>query len=155
MKLSTRSRYGLRALVELAGHHGEGPLNMRDIAAQQNISHKYLDAVFNALKVAGLAISRRGPGGGWQLTRAPETIRLSEVIPALEGSLGFVPCVDFPDTCVRHEICPTREVYEAMHEAVIGALDRFSLADLYRRKIDLEALISHDGEGADLCSPDA
>jgi len=150
MKLSTRSRYGLRALLVLAQNHGNGTTSVGAIAEQQGLSQKYLDTLFNSLKVAGLTMSRRGPGGGWKLTRPPAEIRLSEALPALEGSFGLVECVDFPDTCSRTESCATREVYVAIHEAILSVLHEFTLADLQERSDELEHLV--DIEGPDLCA---
>jgi len=155
MKLTTRSRYGLRAMMELAGHYDEGRTNMDQIASGQKISRKYLDTLFNSLKVAGLVMSRRGPGGGWRLTRPPSEIRLTEVLSALEGSLGMVQCVDVPTACARTETCPTREVYVAIHEAIVGVLDRFTLEDIQLRKIELEALFDGEDPGTDMCAPES
>jgi Rrf2 family transcriptional regulator, cysteine metabolism repressor len=153
MKLSTRSRYGLRALMELAEHYGEGAISVSVIADQQGISQKYLDTLFNSLKVAGLAMSRRGPGGGWQLTRPPSEIRLSEVLPALEGSFALVQCVDFPHTCASTPTCAAREVYVAIHDAILGVLESTTLDQLEKRHEVLEALANGTPGGADLCSP--
>ncbi len=153
MKLSTKSRYGIRALMELAGHYGNGTIAVREIAEDQQISWKYLETLFNSLKVAGLIMSRRGPGGGWALTRPPEEIRLGEVIHALEGAMEVVPCVEHPETCARTDYCATREVYMEINAAILGVLDRYTLDDLYRRKIELDALAPPTTEGVDLCKP--
>lgn len=153
MKLSTRSRYGLRAVVELAAYHGNGPTNLQDIADSQQVSRKYLDTMFNSLKVAGLAMSRRGLHGGWVLTRPPEQIQLTDVMQALEGSLGLVPCVDYPDTCARKEGCFTRDLYVEIHEAIVHVLQRYTLADLVQRRSELDGLID-SLPGDDLCAPD-
>lgn len=153
MKLSTRSRYGLRALMELAKHYGEGTISVSTIAEQQGISQKYLDTLFNSLKVAGLAMSRRGPGGGWQLTRPPDQIHLSEVLPALEGSFALVQCVEFPHTCASTPTCAAREVYVAIHEAIQGVLESYNLAELEQRHEALEALANGSVTGVDLCAP--
>ncbi len=153
MKLSTRSRYGLRAVVELAAYHGNGPTNLQDIADSQQLSRKYLDTMFNALKIAGLAMSKRGLHGGWVLTRSPEQIGLAEVMQALEGSLGLVPCVDDPDTCARKASCVTRDLYVEIHDAIMGVLERYTLADLVQRRGGLDGLLESQ-PGDDLCAPD-
>lgn len=153
MKFSTRTRYGLRALIELVGHYGNGALSIRDIAEEQQISRNYLEALFNSLKVAGLLISKRGPGGGWVLTRPPSEITLSDVLRALEGNLGVVDCIDFPGTCARSGSCPTREIYEEVSYAIIAVLDRHNLESLHRRKVDIDKLLPPELEGEDLCSP--
>ena len=151
MKLSTRSRYGLRAMIELAAHHGQGPTNLAEIAAHQQVSRKYLDTMFNSLKVAGLAMSRRGQGGGWVLTRAPHEIRVSEVMTALEGSLALVPCVEFPDTCARLKACVTHDIYVETTKALIEVLDRYTLADMVERRAELDVDAAWIA-GGDLCT---
>jgi Rrf2 family protein len=153
MKLSTKSRYGIRALMELAGHYGNGTISVREIAEDQQISWKYLENLFNSLKVAGLIMSRRGPGGGWALTRPPQQIRLGEVIRALEGVLEVVPCLEHEGTCARTGYCATREVYAEINTAILDVLDRYSIDDLYHRKIELDALAPPETLGDDLCKP--
>ena len=152
MRLSTRSRYGLRALIELAEQYGDGNINMRVIAEHQGLSQKYLDSLFNSLKLAGLVTSQRGPGGGWTLTRAPSQIRLREVFEALEGTLGLVQCVDFPDSCGRRDRCATREVYQRLHEAINGVLQNITLAELHERQIEIGLLFVDPDEAGDLCA---
>ncbi len=151
MKLSTRSRYGLRAVVELARRHGQGTTNMQEIADRQAISRKYLDTLFSALKVAGLVHSRRGLGGGWELTRPPEQIHLADVFRALEGSLGLVPCVEYPQNCERAEACVAREIYVQMHESILAVLARYTLADAMDRQIELDALFEGGGDRPVAC----
>jgi Rrf2 family transcriptional regulator, cysteine metabolism repressor len=152
MRLSTRSRYGLRALLVLARCHGQGTISAAKIAEQQGLSQKYLETLFNSLKIAELTMSRRGPGGGWQLTRPPDQIRLSEVLPALEGSFALVECVDYPHTCSRTDSCATREIYVKIHEAIQAVLEGFTLEDLQHRSEELSELFSDLPEGRNLCS---
>lgn len=152
MRLSTRSRYGLRALLVLARRHGQGCISAAKIAEQQGLSQKYLETLFNSLKIAELTMSQRGPGGGWQLTRPPEQIRLSEVLPALEGSFGLVECVDYPHTCSKTESCATREIYVKIHEAILAVLEEYTLEDMQHRSEELSALFEDLPEGRNLCS---
>lgn len=130
MKISTRSRYGLRALLELALHHGEGPLMMQSIADSQGVSRKYLDSIFASLKTAGLVRSRRGVGGGHLLAKEPVQIKLSEVLRALEGPLSLVDCVGDAGLCDRSHRCVTRDVWAEVGQAIDGVLDGITLADL-------------------------
>lgn len=155
MKLSTRARYGLRAVVELAGRHGQGTTSMQEIADCQKISRKYLDTLFNSLKVAGLVVSRRGLGGGWELTRPPDQIQLAQVFQALEGSLGLVPCVELPDTCPRSAACVAREIYGEMNQALLAILARYTLADARARQLELEALFETDPAAVGECGVEA
>lgn len=133
MKISTRSRYGLRALLELALHHGEGPLMMQSIADSQGVSRKYLDSIFASLKTAGLVRSRRGVGGGHLLAKDPQTIRLNEVLRALEGPLSLVDCVGDAELCDRSHRCVTRDVWAEVGQAIDGVLQNITLADLVEK----------------------
>ena len=138
MKLSTRSRYGLRAMIELAQSYGGEPVLMSAIADNQAISSKYLHALLTALKSAGLVRSLRGSNGGYALTREPSSIRVGEVVRVLEGSLSVVDCVEDEHLCGRADLCVTRDIWQAMSRAVEGALDRFTLSDLVARKQEKE-----------------
>jgi Rrf2 family transcriptional regulator, cysteine metabolism repressor len=151
MKLSTKARYALRALAELVGHYGNGTLSLKDIADQQQLSRNYLENLFNAMKVAGLVRSKRGPGGGWELIKAPDQISLTMVLEAVEGELGVVDCVNHPDTCARRDSCPTRDIYVEVSEAIRGVFDRYTIEDLYNRKIDLDKLAPSVEPGEDRC----
>ncbi len=113
---------------------------MQDIADRQCLSRKYLDTLFNSLKVAGLVMSRRGVGGGWELTRPPEKIGIGEVLLALEGSLGLVQCVDYPETCDRNSCCVTRELYVEINQAISDVLNQYTLSYLQQRQSRLDEL---------------
>lgn len=120
-------------MVELALHHGEGPTMMQSIADSQGVSRKYLDTIFASLKSAGLVRSRRGIGGGHMLGKAPEDIKLSEVLRALEGPLSLVDCVGTPDLCNRSHRCVTRDVWSEVGQAIQDVLQNITLADLVAR----------------------
>jgi len=130
MKLSTKTRYGTRAILDLAVHYGEGPILVKDIARRQGISKKYLDHIITALKTAGLVKSFRGAHGGYVLAKDPSSIKLSEVIQALEGPLAPVDCVDDPSICPRSPYCITIEVWTSIKRAIFNVLDSFTLQDL-------------------------
>jgi Rrf2 family cysteine metabolism transcriptional repressor len=100
MKLSTRGRYGVRLMLELALHYGEGPILLKDIAGRQGISEKYLWQLINPLKTAGLVNSLRGARGGYMLGKAPDAVSLKAILLILEGSLCLVDC--------RHPASPGR-----------------------------------------------
>jgi len=142
-------------MVELASHYGNGTTNMQEIAEKQGLSRKYLDTLFNTLKVAGLVVSRRGVGGGWELTRPPDEIRVSEILLPLEGSMGLVQCVDLPRTCAKHDACNARELYQEMQAALLGVLDRYTIADLHSRQIELDGDSDSHSLEPDLCTPGA
>ncbi len=133
MKLSTKGRYGSRLMLELALHYGEGPILLKDIAQTEEISEKYLGHLIPVLKVAGLINSTRGAHGGYTLARAPEQIRLSEVVQAVEGTLAPVECVNNPKVCNRISTCVTREIWQEMGESMFATLERITLAEMVRR----------------------
>ena len=134
MKLSTRGRYGTRALLDLALHHDEGLIPLKDIAGRQEISLPYLQHLIGPLIAAGLVRSTRGARGGVWLVKPPSEIKLSEVVQALEGSIAPVECVNNPALCVRSALCVSREVWSRMKEAMIQVLDSTTLQDLVDRQ---------------------
>jgi Rrf2 family protein len=133
MKLSSRSRYGFRAMLELALEYGKGPLQIKAIAEREDISNKYLEQLVSLLKSSGLVRSIRGPRGGYELTRHPKEIRLSEVFLTLEGPAIAVECLEHPEFCPRCTECVTRQVWAQMQDAVMGVLESQTLQDLADR----------------------
>ena len=134
MKLSTRGRYATRALLDLALHHEEEPVLLRDIAQRQQISLRYLEHLITPLITAGIVQSTRGPKGGVSLIKPPEEIRLSEVIQLVEGSTAPVECVDNPEMCTRSELCVTRDIWGEIKKAIDGVLESTTLQDLVEQQ---------------------
>ena len=134
MKLSTRGRYGTRALLDLALHEGNIPIPLRDIAQRQQVPLHYLEHLIKPLVSGGLVRSIRGPKGGVLLAKSPEEIRLDEVIRLLEGSVTPAECVNDPDICPRSETCATRDVWGEMKKAISGVLENITLQDLVERQ---------------------
>ena len=134
MKLSTRTRYGTRALLELALYQGEGPVFLKDIARKQQISLAYLEHLVTPLISGGIIRSTKGPKGGITLARKPEEIKLSEITLLLEGSVAPVECVDHPEVCDRSAACVTREIWSKMKDAMDGVLESTTLKDLVERQ---------------------
>ena len=134
MKLSTKSRYGLRALFDIAYNAGMLPGQIKDISRRQNISARYLEQIFQELKRAGLLKSKRGPQGGYRLTRKPEDINLLDIIRATEGKLSLVEC-DPPgkDTCAFDSHCVTQEVWQKASKCLTEYLESVTLEDLCSR----------------------
>ena len=135
MKISTKGRYGLRTLMDIAIHQADGPVNLHDIAERQGISSKYLWQIVNLLKTAGLVRGMRGPKGGYVLLRAPEAITLLDVIQILEGPISLVECVDDPQYCTRTEKCVAHSVWEEVSHAVRDGLQKITLAEILRRHV--------------------
>lgn len=130
MKVSTRGRYGLRLMVSLARHYGEGPVPVHTLVREQDISENYIHILMGGLKTAGLVRSTRGPNGGYELNRKPETVTALDVVLVMEGQTVPVDCVAAPGTCQRMEDCSTRSVWCQVADAVNGVLGNLSLADL-------------------------
>lgn len=134
MKLSSRGRYGTRALFDLALHRTEEPVMLKDIARREQIPLTYLEHLITPLITGGIIRSTRGPRGGISLAKPPEEVRLSEVIRLLEGSLALVECVTDPSVCDRYEACVVRDVWSELNKAVSGVLESTTLQDLVERK---------------------
>ena len=134
MKLSTRGRYGTRALLELALHHGKGPVPLKDIAQSQQISLPYLEHLITPLIAGGIVWSIRGARGGVSLARPPEEIRLSEVLQLLEGSIALVECVNDPKYCSRSDFCVTKDIWGELKKVMDGVLESTTLQDLVERQ---------------------
>jgi Rrf2 family cysteine metabolism transcriptional repressor len=136
MKLSKKSEYGLRALLELTVAHGKSSLQRQDIAARQHIPFEFLEQILLALKRAGLLSSRRGIKGGYRLIKPPKDITLGQVIRILDGPLAPIGCVsktayqkcgDCP--YADQARCPVQQVMGTVRDAIAGILDNYSLAD--------------------------
>ena len=130
MKLSTRSRYGLRAIVELAMSYGKGPLQIKTIAERQDISNKYLEQLMSILKSSGLVRSIRGAKGGYILAKDPKDVRISDIFLTLEGPLITVDCLEHPEFCTKCTDCVTRYVWSEIQNAMIGVMNSITLQDL-------------------------
>lgn len=134
MRISTRGRYALRAMVDLAQHGDSGPILRQDISERQEISADYLAQLFSHLQSAGLVEGVKGPGGGYRLTRDPGLIRAGEVVQALEGPVAVVacalPCPDEGPSCSRVDRCVTHLLWRQVSEAVAEVLDSVTLQDL-------------------------
>jgi Rrf2 family cysteine metabolism transcriptional repressor len=138
MKLSTKGRYAVRAMLDLALHYGEGPILLRDVARREHISERYLEQIILSLKAAGLVNSTRGARGGFMLTKPPSQIRLIEVMQVSEGSMAPVECVSDPKVCSRSSLCVTRDIWSEMKEAMSGILESTTLQDLVERQREKE-----------------
>lgn len=138
MLVSTKGRYGLRILLDVALNQGAGPVSMRDIARRQAISQKYLWQVINPLKGAGLLNVTRGAHGGYLLARDPEAITLCEVVSVLEGPVSVAACVSAPATCERSVSCTAREAWIEIEEKLNDALRGITLKALLQRHQEQE-----------------
>lgn len=134
MKLSTRGRYGLRAMIDMAQSTDQNPIATHSIAERQGISERYLEQLMVPLKRAGLVKSIRGSQGGYLLGKSPEDITAGDIIRVLEGPIAPVECVSEinPETCDRSDYCITRTLWAEIRNSVAKVLDSYTLADLAR-----------------------
>ncbi len=130
MKLSTKGRYAVRAMLDLAQNAGEGPVLTREVSRRQEVSALYLAQLFNRLASAGLVRSVRGSHGGFVLSRAPAEISMLDIIQAVEGSTAPVECVDNAAVCTRSGFCPTRKVWIQVKVATDQVLSSSTLEKL-------------------------
>lgn len=133
MKLSTKGRYGLKAMLDLAVHCKEGPVALKSIAERQQLSDNYLEQLFAALKKAKLVKSVRGSQGGYSLTRSSDKISVGDILRALEGSMSPTECVS--ENCETHhcsnsDCCITRNVWEKIRDGINNVIDNISLQEL-------------------------
>ena len=142
MKLSIRTRHGVRALLDLALQGNEGPIRLREIAQRQQISLLYLEHLIAPLIASGIMRSTRGARGGVWLAKSPLEIKLSEVIRLLQGSIVLVKCIDNPETCPRSDSCVTRDVWAELEGIINRVLGSITLQDLVNRYRERE----HSGE---------
>ena len=132
MKLSTRSRYGTRLMVDLAQHFDEGPVQIGEIAKRQDISIKYLEQLIIPLKNAKFVKSVRGPKGGHMLAKPPEDITVGEIVDVLEKGINLTNCVGNPDVCDRSEDCRTRDIWEMATKAMKDKLGSVKLSEMVK-----------------------
>jgi Rrf2 family iron-sulfur cluster assembly transcriptional regulator len=147
MLISTRSRYGFRALAQLARRHSSGPISLSAIAEEEMIPIRYLEQIFGKLRSAGLVTGRRGPGGGYTLCRPAREISLLEVVEILEKTFLPVDCLDDGNecatridpvtrTCALQETCVTRPLWIAMRKTYTDFLQKHTIEDLVRKRIE-------------------
>ena len=129
MKLSTKGRYGLRALIDLAVYSENETVSIASIASRQNISESYLEQLIAKLRKAGLVTSVRGAGGGYKLARPAQEISVGDVLRALEGNLDPVECPGLKEesSCDGSEFCVTKYVWQQINDSINQTVDRISL----------------------------
>lgn len=133
MKLSTRMRYGTRALVQLAQAYPDKVVSVREIALAQKISSKYLEQIMAPLRSANLVDAIRGVRGGYKLKKSPDQISLLDLYQALEGTTSPVECLDQPNQCENNEVCPTMWIWREIGAELSRLLSEKRLSDLAKR----------------------
>lgn len=131
MKISTKGRYALRIMIDLAMHPDEGPIRVKDIAARQNISEKYLEQIISMFNKAGYVKSVRGAQGGYLLTQSPKEYTVGMILRLAEGSIAPVSCVeDSAEECEKKGACVSAMLWQKMNDAVNEVVDNTTLQDL-------------------------
>ncbi len=135
MKISTKGRYALRMMMDIAAHDQEGYVSLKDVAARQEISPKYLEQIAGMLSRAGLLRSGRGAQGGYRLAREPERYTVGDILRLTEGNLAPVACLVGPENrCERCGECPTLDFWTGLYAVVNDYIDHYTLADLMQER---------------------
>ncbi|MCI6022139.1 MAG: Rrf2 family transcriptional regulator [Clostridia bacterium] len=137
MKISTRGRYALRMMLDLAINNNGEPIRLKDISKRQGISDKYLEQIISVLNKAGFVRSIRGPQGGYMLNREPKEYTVGMILRLTEGSLAPVACLDYePNDCERQNECVTLILWEKLNDAIKGVVDNITLQDLVQWQME-------------------
>lgn len=130
MKLSTKGRYGLKAMVELAINYGETPVSIKTISSRQNISEYYLEQLFSPLRKANLITSIRGAQGGYILSKEPKDITVADIMAVVEGPIEISDCIDKENGCDNTDCCATRLVWEKLKKSIDEVMSSVTLQDI-------------------------
>ncbi|MDO4460855.1 MAG: Rrf2 family transcriptional regulator [Clostridia bacterium] len=135
MKISTKGRYALRMMIDLAEHQNEGFIPLKDMAERQNISKKYLEQIVSLLNKAGVLQTNRGFQGGYKLIRSPKHYTVAEILKITEGSLAPVACLDCGDVnCDRADNCVTLPIWQGLNDVINNYLENITLQDILDRE---------------------
>jgi Rrf2 family protein len=134
MRISTRSRYGIRLMINLAENYGKGNLFLKDIAKDEEISEKYLSQIVIPLRRAGLLVGNRGVHGGYMLAKNPSKISLKDIIEVLEGDLYLIECSNDIKVCKRSNLCVSKDVWMDLSLKIVEFLKSITLAGLVKNK---------------------
>jgi len=137
LKISTKSRYGTRAVLEIALNRNKRNLTRRQISKNQEIPSSYLENILISLKTKGIIRTIRGPKGGYELTRDPEEITVFEIVNILEGPFDSIPCLEDSNICTRSSICVTRSVWDKLQKVQEDLLREITIKDLVEQTQEL------------------
>jgi Rrf2 family protein len=143
MKISMRTDYGTRAVIDLAQHYGEGPIQSAEIAARQSIPEAYLEQLLTTLRRAGFVRSVRGPHGGHELARQPKDVTFGAIVEALEGPSAPLECLEEPSTCQVAARCAVRDVWAEVQDATKNILFSVTIQDLVERQAAREQRVMY------------
>ena len=140
MKLSTRSTYGLRALLGLAMSYGSAPVMIKELAEKQHLPETYLEQLMVPLRKAGVVLATRGRRGGYTLARPPIEITIADVVEVFEGAIDLVECSTVASCCWQPETCALKDLLEEASEALLAVFRRTTLANLAERQREKESM---------------
>lgn len=141
MRISTKGRYALRIMIDIAEQKGDGYVSVKDISARQNITAKYMEQIISTLLKAGYLVSFRGNSGGYKLSREPEEYIVGDILRLMEGSLSSSPCTEDNFDCPMKRECRTYEFWAGLDRIVKDYIDSKTLRDLLPRKRDIESFL--------------
>lgn len=147
MRLSTKGRYGLRAVVDLAMYSKDEAVSISSIAARENLSESYLEQLIAKLKKAGLVNSIRGINGGYILAKKPKEISVGDILRALEGDLAVVECPDSESECAKFDSCVTKYVWRRINDSINTVVDSMTLDEIVENSHKLEKYVPSEDEG--------
>ncbi len=147
MRLTTRSRYGTRLMIDMAQHYDQGAIQLGDIARRQGISIKYFQQIIIPLRRANYVKSVRGSKGGYMLAEPPERITIGEIVALLEGGASLTECSDNPLVCKKADLCLTRGLWKRAAEAIYNELGSITLRDLLEMGKTERGTLVGQGEG--------
>ena len=140
MMISTKGRYALRFLVDVAEHQGDGYVPLKDVAVRQEISEKYLEIVVKELVKGGLLTALRGKGGGYRLSRSPEEYNVKSILELMEGPLAPVACLESGrNACPRKNICRTLPLWQGLDKVIADYLSQFTLSSLFGKTFEISS----------------
>ena len=138
MKISTKGRYALRMLIDLASNSEDGFISLKDIAERQGISKKYLEQIVPMLNKSVILRTNRGNKGGYMLAKAPNELTVGDVLRSTEGNLAPVACLEYePNNCPRKDECATLYIWEGLYKVVNDYLNNITIQDIIDRAINL------------------
>jgi len=132
LRLSTKGQYGVRAMFEIARGYNRGPITIKQISENQDVSVSYLEQILNQLRKAGIIKSVKGPGGGYVLAKSPDAISIGAILRELEGPVAITSCLDPREGCMRVDGCVTHLLWKSLGEKIETFLDNMTLDDLLK-----------------------
>lgn len=136
MKISTKGRYALRLMIDIASHDRDSCMSLKEISERQGISLKYLEQIISMLCKAGFLMSIRGSKGGYTLAKSPDSYTIGEILRVVEGDLSPVACLENGAECSRSSICPTLAFWQGLRKAINDYVDSYTLEDLVKQNVN-------------------